>query len=478
MAATRATAAENRIEPQEGPQTAWLSSPADIAVFGGSAGGGKSYALLMEAARHVNNPRYGAVIFRRTRKQIRNEGGLWDDSTSIYPGIGAGGSRNLLEWRWPSGSRVKLDHLQHEKDKFTWQGASIPMMGFDELTHFTESQFFYMLSRSRSVSGIRPYVRATTNPDANSWVKRFLAPWVDRTYPDPADSGEIRWFVRDGDKLKWVPEGTPDAKSVTFVRSSVFDNKKLLEKDPGYLSNLKALPRVDRLRLLHGDWDVVEAGNMFWREWFGNPGPYYPPGMRLIRYWDLAASEVKEGTDPDWTAGVLMGHEPGLPLYWILDVVAVRNTPGAIERLIAATAAADQALYGQVEIVFEQEPGSAGVIVVDHYTRNVLPRYHVRGDKVTGNQVERVKPLSAAAEKGQIRLVAGPWNDAFLNEAVAYPGTGHDDRVAAASGAYNLLAVAPEPTAPMAGGTRLGPLEALRITPGIGLMLPERNRII
>jgi predicted phage terminase large subunit-like protein len=192
----------------------------------------------------------------------------------------------------------------------------------------------------------------------------------------------------------------------------------------------------------------------------------------------MASSEVKEGTDPDWTAGVLMACLDGLPPYWIVDIQADRRTPGGIEALIKQTAVADRAMYGHVEIVMEQEPGSAGVIVIDHYQRTVLKGFHFRGDKVTGKQVERVKPLSAAAEKRQVLLVEGPWNHAFLNEAVAYPGTGKDDRVVAASGAFNLLAVARVPDPPMAGGRRPSPGEILAGQPGLGLVPPERRKIL
>jgi hypothetical protein len=259
------------IRPQAGPQTAFLATPADIAVYGGSAGGGKTYGLALEPLRHVANPHFGAVIFRRTSPQITSEGGLWDEASKIYPLTGAVGLVGSLDWRFPSGANVSMRHLQHEKTKYDWQGSQVPLICFDELTHFTEGQFFYMLSRSRSTCGVRPYVRATTNPDPTSWVKQFLAQWVDKTHPDPAASGEIRWFIRHKGKLVWgrtkaelqarFPGKRP--KSVTFIRASVFDNKILLTLDPDYLANLQALPDVERARLLDGDWDVMRDGLVY-----------------------------------------------------------------------------------------------------------------------------------------------------------------------------------------------------------------------
>lgn len=267
---SQATLAPKRDRPQQA-QEAFLSTPADLAIYGGAAGGGKSWALLFECLRRVNNPHFGAVIFRRTSPQITNEGGLWDESEKLYGGSGAVPYLGMLEWRFPSGATVSFRHLQHEDNKYDWDGSQVPLICFDELIHFTESQFFYLFARNRSTCGVRPYIRATTNPDATSWVKRFLAPWVDRTYPDPAASGEIRWFVRIDGEVRWartkaeLTERFPGSlpKSCTFVRASVFDNKILLSKDPGYLANLNALPEVERKRLLEGDWDVKREGLVY-----------------------------------------------------------------------------------------------------------------------------------------------------------------------------------------------------------------------
>ncbi len=143
------------IRPQEGPQTAFLSTTADIAIYGGAAGGGKSFGLLLEPLRNVHNPGFGAVIFRRQGVEIKKEGGLWDESQNIFPQCGGVSREGLLDWKFPraqgtSGARISFSHLEQEKDKYTWQGAQIALIEFDELTHFTKTQFFYMLSRNRS----------------------------------------------------------------------------------------------------------------------------------------------------------------------------------------------------------------------------------------------------------------------------------------------------------------------------------------
>lgn len=269
------------IKPQPGPQEIFLSSPADIAIYGGAAGGGKSFALLMEPLRHVtNNSQFSAVIFRRNAVQVKNTGGLWDESMKLYPSAGGKPIEHVLEWDFPAGGSVKFAHLENEGTVLNWQGSQVPLIGYDELTHFSMQQFFYMLSRNRSMCGVKPYIRATTNPDADSWVAEFIAWWInqDTGFPILERSGVLRWFIRINDKLIWADSrerllaeygDTQLPKSVTFIAASIYDNKLLLEADPGYLANLMALDAVQRERLLDGNWKVRKRfEGMFKETWF------------------------------------------------------------------------------------------------------------------------------------------------------------------------------------------------------------------
>lgn len=439
---------EITLQPQPGPQVAFACTPADIAVYGGAAGGGKTWSLLFEPLRHIENPRFSTVTFRRTFPQITNEGGLWDESALMYPMVSAEPKVSVLEWEFPSGATARFAHMQHEDDVHQWQGAQVPLINFDELTHFTERQFFYMLSRNRSMCGVKPYVRATTNPDANSWVKTFCGPWVDRGFKGKrAKSGEIRYFVRREGQIVWVPQGTPRSKSVTFIFASVYDNKKLLEANPEYLDNLMALPLVDQERLLHGNWDIVESGNMFKAEWLV---PCLFPDVRfrrLIRYWDLAGTK-KEDTrkkhDPDYTAGLLLGKGYD-GIYYILDCILARDTPGRISELIKRTAQNDCDNWGRTEICIEQEPGSSGQYLVDHFVTDVLKGFSCSGYRSTGDKVSRAKAASKDCQFGKVKMCRGEWNDLFLAMATAFPTEGvHDDPVDALSGAHAKMNMLPD----------------------------------
>ncbi len=273
-----ATQAQNVIKPQEGFQENFLSSHADITIGGSAAGVGKTWALLLEPLRHRENKDFGAIFFRRTYSQIEMEGGLWDKSGELYPLFSATG-REGKDWRFPSGMTVSFSHLQYEKNLYDHQGGEYALICFDELTHFTEKMFFYLLSRNRSLCGVKPYVMATCNPDPDSWVAKFIEWWIDKEtgYPIPERAGKVRYFFKDDDNIIWADtkeellalapwlieyaEGKgvdPHdlIKSVSFVPGKIQDNKKLLSKDPSYLSNLMALPADERARLLDGNWKV------------------------------------------------------------------------------------------------------------------------------------------------------------------------------------------------------------------------------
>ena len=454
------------IKPQLGPQELFLSSSADITIYGGSAGGGKTFGLLMEPLRHIHISDFGAVIFRRTSTQVRNEGGLWDTSKQIYTHAHGDPKESVLKWVFKSGANVKFAHIEHDKNTYDWQGSQIPLICFDELTHFEESMFWYMLSRNRSTCGIKPYIRATTNPLAGSWVAKLISWWIDEDgFPCLERSGIIRWFIRISDEIIWANtkskllELYPDLlpKSLTFIPAKLSDNKILEEIDPGYRANLMALPLVERERLLGGNWKICPAAGMYYRrEWFEIVDKA-PKGV-AVRYWDTAATEPSASNkNPDWTAGLKLMESGNIT--YVVDVRHVQKKSAGVEDLIIHTASVDGA---NTKIVMEQEPGGSGKIVIDHYAK-LLMKYSFHGVLSTKAKETRAGPSSAAAENGLVKIVRGDWNNAFLDELEAFPEGAHDDIVDAFSGAFNVLDIKPRqiksiPTS--AGGSVSGRLRA------------------
>lgn len=432
------------IEPQPGPQTAFLESSADIVFYGGSAGGGKTYALLLEPLYDIQNKDFGAVIFRRTTKQVTSEGGLWDTAIDVYSPLGARPNQNDLTLRFPWGSKVTFAHMEHEKNRLDWQGSQIPLIGFDEITHFTWKQFVYMLSRNRSASGAKSRIRGTCNPDPDSWVRRFIDWWIDENgFAIPSRSGVIRYFVIEGDDVIWADtteeliaaNKTRRPKSFTFIRSSIEDNKILLEKDPDYLANLQALTRVERAQLMDGNWDIrATAGSYFKRSDF-EVVDAAPASCSWVRAWDQAGTEKKQDSDdPDWTVGFLMGRSPE-GVFYCKGMERFRVDASKVDSNIKNTASQDGV---SVRIRLAQDPGQAGKSQARAQVR-MLAGYTVTTKPVTGDKETRAKPFASQVQAGNVKVVRGSWNEDFFKEMEAFPSGGHDDIVDAASDAFDDL---------------------------------------
>lgn len=450
------------IRPQP-RQEQFLSSSADIVIYGGSAGGGKTFACLIEPLRHIHNPRFGAVIFRRTYPEITKEGGMWDEAKALYEQLGAVSNKNDLSFHFPSGAKISFASMQFEDDKYSWKSSQIPLILFDQLESFSAGQFFYMFSRNRSTCGVRPYIRATCNPEPG-WLADLLAWWLGEDgYAIPERSGQVRWMVRLGDdRIAWFDSveaahaAHPDIppKSVTFIVATVYDNQKLLEKDPGYIANLKALPLVERERLLGdvqrgGNWKIKpSAGKVFNRAWFKIVDAV-PAGGVVVRRWDFAATEKElNKNDPDFTASCLMLSVGGS--YYILDITNEQIGPATLDKYFENISRQDAARFrneGRRYMArWEQEPASAGKRESFRLTRQ-LAGIDARGISSGKDKLIRAKPLAAQAEAGNVYLLAGSWNEIFLNHMHGQPELPHDDLMDAASGAFYDL-TSPEGQAP------------------------------
>lgn len=437
-------------------QELFLNTKADILIGGGSAGGGKTYGLLMEPLRHVETvPGFGANIFRRIMPSVTNIGGMWSQSYELYPHVrGRPVTSPHHKWTFPPYSTtVVFAHLQHEDDKLSYAGAQVPLLEFDQLEEFEQGQFWYIWSRARTGCKVAPYVRGTANPipedDATGgWVHQLLQWWID---PEtglaiPERSGQVRWILRlDNDQIEHYatkqdaalkhPAALP-AQSLCFVRMALQDNPILREKDPTYEGKLALLPRVERERLLGGNWNSrPAAGKVFNRAWFKSL-KVAPVGGLTLRYWDKAATEEAGNNDPDASAGVKMKKMPDGRVI-VLHAITGKWTPEGRNRVIYQTAVADGR---HVPIVIEQEPGSGGKESAQISVRE-LSGWDVRADKVTGEAVSRMGPFSAQCEAGNVYLIEGDWNEAYLAEHHAVPDGRHDDQATASAGCFNRLSL-------------------------------------
>jgi predicted phage terminase large subunit-like protein len=463
------------IAPQPGPQEQFLSTPADIAIYGGAAGGGKTFAELMEPLRHVHNKDFGAVIFRKSYPQIFNEGALWDEAFELYPDCGARPRLSASQWVFPAGSTVSMRHLGSDDELQGWGGSQIPLILFDELCEFTERAFWFMLSRNRSTCGVRPYMRATCNPDPESFVAKLISWWIgDDGFAIPERSGVVRWFIREGGMLLWADSedeckqrsqdpSSAQPKSFTFILSRLKDNQILMRKDPGYLSNMLALLPIDRERLYGdgergGNWRIkAEGGKIFDRSWF-QPIGAAPSGGVICRFWDFAATKAKlagsKGKQPDYTAGCRIRRRKGV--WYVEHACRDRIGPVEIDQQFKNTAKQDAAWARATAAAYclrwEEEPAGAGKRESTRMTRMVAG-LDARGMPAQGDKVQRWKPFAAQAQAGNVYIVEGAWNEWWLESLHNQPFMAHDDDPDAATGSFQGT-IAYNPGRAVAGGQR------------------------
>lgn len=450
------------LRPQRGAQEKFLSNPASIIIYGGAAGSGKTHAELLYPLRYKNTKGFGCVIFRKNANQIYNEGGLWDNARDMYSGIrGAEIRRGESAWIFNDKngeqlSRVSFRHIERDEEVQNYHGSQICGIEYDELCHFSEYVFFYMLSRNRSMCGVKPYVIGTCNPDANSWVAKFISWWIDQEtgYPIPERSGKIRWMIRRDNEIFWAdtreelckqfnlttPEERAEPRSVTFISATIYDNQALLKANPQYLANLKALPTVERERLLMGNWKIKpSAGLYFKREQLGNILPFVPDDViQWVRCWDLAATEKDENNDPAYTAGVLIGKRKN-GRYVVADVINRALSASDVRNIIKLTAQSDNAKYKQqVRVRIPQDPGQAGKDQAEMYIK-FLSGFDVTAVPETGSKEARATPMAAQWQAGNFDIVSADWNEPYLLQLEGFPDMKLKDMVDASANGFAEL---------------------------------------
>lgn len=226
-------------KPNNGPQTDFLAAPEKDVLYGGAAGGGKSYAMLIDPLRFAHRSAHRALILRRSMPELRE---LIDKSRELYPKAFPGCKYKEVEklWNFPSGAKVEFGFLERDADVYRYQGQAYSWIGFDEITHLpTEFGWNYLASRLRTTDPeIIPYMRCTANPGGVG------ATWVKKRYIDPYPPNES--FVgEDNLTRKFIP--------------ARLDDNPYLAKDGRYEEMLKALPATQRRQLLEGNWDVNEG---------------------------------------------------------------------------------------------------------------------------------------------------------------------------------------------------------------------------
>lgn len=454
---------------------------------------GKSRLLLLKALKFAfSDPLFEGVLFRRTTKAHRSAGGLFTEAKKLYAPLMPHIKESSMEIEFSStkggGGKLKFDHLELESTaEANHQGTQYSMVGFDELTHFSITQFLYLIGRLRSESKTASFCLATCNPDADSWVLKFVLPYLDeRGFPTDEMCGKQLYFLINNDEpvfsdnAEELKELYPDLcqqyndrtgemieiepKTFIFIGGTIFDNPALIRLNPNYLASLKAQTKVNRERLLDGCWYAREqASSYFQRDWL-NKISYenVPNNLTYVRGWDKAASIPSEKYKyPDYTTSVKMGKDPDGNIYIFgdYDYDAIddkskiygrfRRLPGDRDKLILNQCHIDG---NRVTVVLPKDPSGAGIIEYTESAKKLIAEgFAVKPDAMPNNKkkLQRFIPFSSACQNGFVYIVEDSFNnqetlDHFYRELEIFTGerssaTVKDDLPDAAASAFNTI---------------------------------------
>lgn len=219
-------------------QKSFIDATESEVLFGGAAGGGKSYGQTVDALLFaLKHPGSKQLILRRTFAELDKS--LIRTALALYPREIFSFNSSSHMGKFKNGSCIDFGYCATENDVYQYQSAEYDCIRFDELTHFTEAQYIYLISRVRGTNIYPKQIKSSTNPGGvgHSWVK---ARFVDSSAPGQSFIGE------DGMKRIFIP-------------SLLDDNKFLCEGDPDYKNRLLALPEREKKALLYGDWNIFEG---------------------------------------------------------------------------------------------------------------------------------------------------------------------------------------------------------------------------
>jgi predicted phage terminase large subunit-like protein len=436
---------------QKGAQTDFLSCEADIVGYGGAAGGGKTYGVLLQSLRGINNAHHRCLIFRRTTPQITAQGGLWDESQKIFTHLGGDSNAATLKYKFKSGATIKFGHLQHLSDIYDHQGDQANMIIFDELTHFLQEQFWYMLSRNRNAAGLPCRIYFTCNPDATSWVRELIQWYLLPTgYFDPRKYGKIRFFLRINEQLYWANskaelikehEGVTadDIKSFCFIPATIEDNQILLQNDKGYIANLKAQSSVECERLLKGNWNVKAEGKIFRQSEFRS----YVILPRIKYKFITIDTASKTKTHNDYTVFQLWGlGEEGI---YLMDQLRDKWQATELKLMFIGFVAKHQ----DVAAIFIED-SSAGTMLIQDLSKNikkpVIPIQRSMGN-VKNDKVSRAYIAQGYVASGYVFLnPTHHFYTEFIGEVTSFSADdshAHDDQVDCMMDAIDKMLINP-----------------------------------
>jgi len=320
------------------------------------------------------------------------------------------------------------------------------MIAFDELSHFSETQFTYLMGRLRSKAQGNSFLMASMNPDPDSWVFNWVLPFLDdQGYFNEDMAGKLLYFYTVDDKpiFNADPQVLKDnfphlhklfnttsrkyeyiePKSFTFLGSTIFDNQILIDSNPNYLATLNSLPEVEKARKLHGNWFVREQGtNYFSRGDLGRIEKI-PKGVSA-RGWDKASSEPSDQNRyPDFTASTKMIRTQDGRFCIVGDFCPENQEDDGIYKgkFRKAPSQRDTIIIKQAEwdgkdckVILPVDVGQAGRSEYQSHAKQIIAKgITVRPDPMPTNKskVTKYSPFSSAVGAGLVDIVESSFPD-------------------------------------------------------------------
>ena len=387
-------------QPNPGPQTQYLASSEPEVLYGGAAGGGKSYATLADPLRSLNHKEFSGLLVRHTTEELRE---LIQKSQELYPKAipGIKWSERKSQWVTPRGGRIWMSYLDKDQDVMRYQGQAFNYIAFDELTQWaTPFAWNYMRSRLRSAAPeLGLYMRATTNPGSigHQWVKKMFI--------DPSEPNKSFWAtdIETGDRLEYPKGHTKGGQPLfkrRFIPASLFDNPYLADSGD-YETMLLSMPEHQRKQLLEGNWDVNE----------GAAFPEFNRKIHVVEPFDVPNGWTKfRACDygyGSWTGVVWFAVSPSEQLIVYREMYVTKVTATDLADMILEAESEDGTIrYGVLDSSLWHKRGDTGPSLAEQMIMKGCrwrPSDRSKGSRVSGkNEVHRRLQVEEFTEEPQL----------------------------------------------------------------------------
>lgn len=459
--------------------------PIRIVFFGGGAGGGKTWSILVDNLFGVHDPDYFSVFFRSTNNEL--ETNLWPAAKKMYwdllfsdvEGKKPKGKAHINEQTktitFPSGAKSKFSYLEYDKHADSWYGAELCKIYIDELQMHSEYAFTVLRSRNRSVAKVPKGMRFTLNPDPQHWMFEWIEPFLltdGSGLPNPENAGRTRYYliiigklVTSWDKEELISLHGKVPQTYTYIPATLKDNKVLQEMDPEYFAVLDSMPEDKRNSLLLGAWlDSADSGVYWKREWLKQAHVLPTSVTQTVRAYDLAGSiPTPNYRSPDYTVSVKMSKCSEGDYYITGDYVPsftdegtkvfgrMRRTYSDRDEIILEQAEHDGA---DIHLILPEDTASAGKEVFASKVEYFLKYgFIVKKDVAVSNhkKLTKAEPFFQACGIGKVYILENTFTpetlawlygelERFVGERSGNSSTSKDDAVDVCATAYNYLA--------------------------------------